>query len=162
MTTCRIWKRKVISMSSSSRKTHYRRQGKGGEDEYTKVFKGTYKSYDKHPLNEYDNIIAGVCYIFGWIASIIVLLAVKPTSPWLRFHAIQALFLSAALWAVAIFLNFIGIAFYLLPVRFCFGYLLNLLILAIFVYLIVIAVFCFLEKDHRVPVLGDWVEKNWV
>lgn len=169
MKTYRIWKMMVVSMATSDRstgkggkRTHYRREGRSEHDEYRKVFKGTFKSYDYHPLNENDNIFAGLCYIFGWIASIIVLLAVKPVSPWLRFHAIQGAVLSAIMWGIAIFLNFIGIMFFFLPVKFCFGYLLNLVILAIFIYLVVIGVFCFLEKDHRVPVLGDWVERNWV
>jgi len=95
-----------------------------------------------------------IIFPLGWIMPLIVLLVVKPMSPWLRFHTIQALVLNIVVggsWILALVLTsvFIGLCF--LP-----------FIVALAIYGVIIGIFAFTGKDHRVPIIGNWVEENWI
>lgn len=123
-------------------------------DEYQKVFNGDYGSYMEYPQGENDKILGGLCYIFGWIVSLIVLIAIKPCSPFLRFHALQALGLSIITMALSMVVS-IGSMFI---VGLCFLPFL----MAIGVYALIIGIMVLIGNDHRVPMLGDYIESNFV
>lgn len=123
-------------------------------DEYEKVFNGDHGSYLDYPQGENDKILAGLCYIFGWIVSLIALVAIKPCSPFLRFHAIQALGLHIVYMILAIIV-YIGMMFI---VGICF----LPFVMAIGIYALVIGILVLMGNDHRVPLLGDYVEENFV
>jgi uncharacterized membrane protein len=123
-------------------------------DEYIKVFDGEYGSYLRYPQGENDKIIAGLAYIFGWIVSLIALLAIKPLSPYLRFHAIQALGIHIVYMVLAMVMGvtmmvFIGIC--LLP-----------FVMALGIYVLVIGIMVLTGSDHRIPWLANYVEENYV
>lgn len=135
---------------------------------YKRVFNGEYGSYNRYPHLENDNLFAGAGYIatllvsMGWIVPLLVLLLKKPQSPWLRFHSIQALSLviiatvvQTVMWVIVAFLMYILIGFICLP----FAILIST---GFQVYLIVMAILCFLDKDHSIPVLGNWIERSFV
>jgi uncharacterized membrane protein len=113
-------------------------------------------------LNENDNIFAGLCYIFGWIVALIVLLVMKPMSPWMRFHAIQSLAWSVVVYAVTMVLMMISIVLMIVIIGFFCMMFVFMLSLAASAYSIVIGILCFMSKDHRIPVIADWVEKTFV
>jgi len=123
-------------------------------DEYVRVYNGQHGSYNRYPLGENDKILGGLAYIFGWIVSLIVLLAVKPLSPHLRFHAIQALGMHIALMilgSIAGFLSMFMVGLCLLP-----------FVIGGWIYLLVIGILILTGGDHRIPWLGDYVEENYV
>ena len=122
-------------------------------EEYQKVFKGKYGSYNRYPRNDNDKILAAFSY-FNWIIALIVLLAVKPMSPYLRYHAVQALGLTISimlLFIVTIFLCIFLIGLILLP----FVWLLSF-------YPIVMMILVLIDNDHRIPWLSNYVEMNYV
>lgn len=130
--------------------------------EYKRVFRGEYGSYNRYHRNENDNMLAGCCYLIGWIVALVVLLAVKPLSPWLRFHAIQSIAFGVVfggaimvLFMITFMLMFVLIGFLCLPFLF-------LLIMCVWAYNLIIAIMCFTNKDHRIPIIADWVEKNFI
>ncbi len=128
--------------------------GESITDEYQKVFDGEYGCYLDHPQNENDKILAGLCYIFGWIISLVSLLAIKPLSPYLRFHAIQSLgihivYMVLAMLTSVLMMVFIGIC--LFPFMIALG-----------IYALIIGILILTGKDHRVPWLADYVEENYV
>ena len=132
------------------------------KDEYKRVFKGKYGSYNRYPKEENDKILAGCCYLFGWIVSIIVLIAVKPLSPWLKFHAIQSLVFGVIVGGVIMILAMMSFVLMLILIGFvCFMFVM-MLAMAVWAYNLFIAFMCFTDKDHRIPVIGDWVEKNFI
>lgn len=124
------------------------------EEEYETVFDGEYESYLDYPKGANDQILAGLCYIFGWIVALICLLAIKPLSPYLRFHACQALGLQVVYivgYLVTVILMFVFIGFLLLP-----------FLLGFSIYVLIVGIIILTGGDHRVPMLGDYVEENYV
>ena len=58
-------------------------------------------------ISEDDKMLAGLCYLFWWLVSWIVLISPKRNLPYLKFHALQSIFsgalvtlLYAMLWIV--------------------------------------------------------------
>ncbi len=123
-------------------------------DEYQKVYNGDYESYIDYPRGDNDNIIAGLCYIFGWIVSLIALVAIKPCSPYLRFHAIQALGLQIAAMILGTLMG-IGSMFVV-------GLCLLPFVMALGIYVLIIGILVLMGNDHRVYWLGNYVEANFV
>lgn len=122
-------------------------------DEYQRVFQGVHGCYNAYPRGENDKLLAGLSY-FTWIAALIALVAIKPLSPYLRFHAIQAIGLqivAMVFYMMSVFLIFFFIGLCLLPFVF-----------AMSIYMIVIMIIVLTGGDHRVPFLADYVEENYV
>jgi uncharacterized membrane protein len=122
-------------------------------EDYQKVFRGTYRSYENYPKNSNDDIMAGLCY-FTWIVGLISLLAIKPLSPYLRFHAVQSigLFIITMIFSTIsslLLIVFIGLC--LLPFA-----------LALSIYALVIMIVVLTGHDHRIPYLADYVERTYV
>ncbi len=123
-------------------------------EEYKKVYDGEYGSYIDHPQGENDKLLAGLSYILGWIVSVIALVAIKPLSPYLRFHAIQALGLQIIIMILSVLLS-IGAMFIV-------GLCLLPFLIGLAIYTLVIGIIILTGGDHRVPWLGDYVEENFV
>ncbi len=123
-------------------------------EEYKQVYDGEYGSYLDYPQGDNDKLLAGLSYIFGWIVSLIVLLAIKPLSPYLRFHAIQALGLHIILM-ILYFIVSIGSMFIVGLCFLPFALLLG-------VYALVIGIIVLTGSDHRVPILANYVEESFV
>ena len=118
------------------------------DQEYQKVYAGYPGSYNYYPKGNNDNLFAGLCYLFGWIVSLVVLLAVKPQSPWLRFHAIQAIGLHIVIT--------VAYVFFMLP---CLGYA---MMMALIIVNLIFAIRCFMGSDTRIPFVADLIEKNFI
>jgi uncharacterized membrane protein len=123
-------------------------------EEYKKVYDGEYGSYLDYPQGENDKLLAGLSYILGWIVSLISLVAIKPLSPYLRFHAIQALGIQIIIMILSVMTS-IGSMFII-------GICLLPFLLGIAFYTLVIGIIVLTGGDHRVPWLGDYVEENFV
>lgn len=123
-------------------------------DEYIKVYRGEYGSYLHYPQNENDRLMGGLCYIFGWIVSVISLVAIKPLSPFLRFHAIQALGLHLVALVLAMLMSF-GIMFVV-------GFCLMPFVMGLSIYHLIIGIIVLMGNDHCVPWLGNYVEENYI
>ncbi len=123
-------------------------------DEYRKVYDGEFGSYIDHPQGENDKLLAGLSYILGWIVSVIALVAIKPLSPYLRFHAIQALGIQIIIMILSVLLS-IGAMFIV-------GLCLLPFVMGLAIYTLVIGIIVLTGGDHRVPWLGDYVEENFV
>jgi uncharacterized membrane protein len=122
-------------------------------EEYQKVFKGVHGCYNDYPKNENDNILAGLSYL-TWIVALVALIAIKPLSPYLRFHACQAIGLAIVGFGLGVIMGatimfFIGLC--LLPFSMALG-----------IYMLVIMIIVLTGKDHRVPLLADYVEEKFV
>jgi uncharacterized membrane protein len=137
----------------------YGREGESMTEEYQRVFNGEYGSYLEHPQGENDKVLAGLCYIFGWILSLVVILAIKPCSPYLRFHALQALGLHLVNMIVGTVLSF---ALVFAMVFFCLLPIIMALLFVIPTYTLVVGILILLDNDHRTPLLGDYIEENFV
>lgn len=124
------------------------------EEEYERVFNGEYECYNDHPKGTNDQLLAGLCYILGWVVSLVVLLAVKPLSPFLRFHAIQAL----GLQIVAMVASFVVTALMFVLI----GLLLLPLLIGLSFYILIVGIIVITGGDHRVYYLADYVEENYV
>jgi uncharacterized membrane protein len=123
-------------------------------EEYRKVYDGEYGSYLDYPQGENDKLLAGLSYILGWIVSVIALVAIKPLSPYLRFHAIQALGIQIIL-VILYVLTTVGSMFFV-------GLCLLPFVLGLGVYSLVIGIMVLMGNDHRVPILANYVEENFV
>jgi uncharacterized membrane protein len=122
-------------------------------DEYQKVYKGVFGSYNDYPKNENDNILAGLSYL-TWIVALVGLIAIKPLSPYLRFHAIQAIGLAIVSFTLSMVMA--------ITLMFFIGLCLLPFALALYVYKIVIMIIVLTGKDHRVPFLADYIEEHYV
>ncbi|HIW33528.1 MAG TPA: DUF4870 domain-containing protein [Candidatus Paenibacillus intestinavium] len=98
-----------------------------------------------------DQNIAGLlCYVLGFITGIIFLLLEK-NNRFVRFHALQSIFLSVAIVILNILLN-------LIPVL---GVLLDSIIsLASLVLWIVLLVKAYQGQWFKLPIIGDMAEKQ--
>lgn len=104
-----------------------------------------------------DPKLAGLlCYLFGWVSGLIFFLIEKDDKT-VRFHALQSIFLSVAVFAVYFVFSFLifvpgvtVIAFTLLP----------FIYLAFLVISIVLMVKAYQGEKWKLPIIGDIAEKN--
>jgi len=97
-----------------------------------------------------DNNLAGLlCYLAGFITGIIFYL-IEKNSKYVKFHAMQSILLSAALFVFSIIVPFIPLI----------GFLLSLLVsLASFILWIVMMIKAYQGQRYKLPVIGDYAEK---
>ena len=102
-------------------------------------------------------------YIFGWILGLVSLAVVKDDDR-VRFQCAQALTLSAAVTVVWIVLAILSGAFLwvALGLFWFFRALIYLLLLAYYVYVIILILQIAQNGNPRVPIAGDFAEKNLV
>jgi uncharacterized membrane protein len=102
-------------------------------------------------------------YIFGWILGLIALAVVKDDER-IRFQCAQAIVLSAVLTVAVIVLGifsgiFLWFAFFLF---WFFRAVIYIAVLAYYVYAIILILQIAQNQNPRVPVAGDFAEKNLV
>jgi uncharacterized membrane protein len=98
-----------------------------------------------------DQNVAGLlCYVVGFITGIIFLVLEKDNK-FVKFHAMQSIFVFGGLVVVNLVLSVIPIIGWLV------GLLLNLLI---FVLWIVLMVQAYQGKQYKLPFIGDLAEKQ--
>jgi len=93
-----------------------------------------------------ENIEALLCYVLGWISAIVFLLVEKDNKN-IKFHAIQSLILFGA-YSLLSFIPILGwaAAVLLSPV--------------IFILWIVLMINAYKGKRFKLPVIGDYAEKQ--
>ncbi|RSL29479.1 DUF4870 domain-containing protein [Salibacterium salarium] len=106
--------------------------------------------YAKTSTGLEENVAGLLCYVFGLITGVIFLVLEKENR-FVRFHALQSIFISATLLVLNVF-------FTVIPV---FGWILNLIVAPIgFVLWIILMVKAYQGQWFKLPVLGDLAEKK--
>jgi uncharacterized membrane protein len=96
------------------------------------------------------NVAGLLCYLGAWITGLIFLLLEKD-SKFVRFHAIQSI-------ATYVVLFVIYIIFWMIPII---GWIINILIgIAMFVLWIVLMYNAYQGKKFKLPIVGDFAEKQ--
>ncbi len=112
-----------------------------------------------------DPKVAGLlCYLFGWISGLIFFLIEKEDKD-IRFHAMQSILLSVALFAI-----WIGLAIIFGIIGFIPGIGILLLVISPLIYLVVwigsiviwimLMVKAYQGEKWKLPIIGDIAEKN--
>lgn len=107
-----------------------------------------------------DNVAGALCYAL-WLITGIIFLVIEPYSrnKFVRFHAFQSIFTSAALWILSMFLMWFA---FLLPVgpremMFWLGSIVRLGMLALWVILMIKA---WQGERFKLPLVGDLAERQ--
>ena len=112
-------------------------------------------------INDQDKLMGALAYIIGLIVPLIILLTESKNRAYQRYHAIQSLGLSAAIFVGAILLCIVGVAIQLIPVL---GQIIGCLMT--FVYLIPLVVMVYYAyKAYQgeyfvIPMLTDFLKKQ--
>ncbi len=95
------------------------------------------------------NVASALCYIpvVGWIAAIVLFIVEK--NPTVRWNAIQALLLTAALMIVGFILGATIVLVFFVPLVWVAGIVLNL----------ILAVKSYQGNAMRLPLLASWADK---
>lgn len=97
-----------------------------------------------------QNLAAALCYPFGFITGLIFLL-IEKENKFVKFHALQSIFTSIALFILSIILGFVPII----------GWIISILSTPIIIVFIVILAFKAYKGEWvKVPVIGDMAEKQ--
>ena len=97
-----------------------------------------------------ENVAGLLCYVLGWISGVIFLL-IEPENKFVRFHAIQSIYVFGALTIAAIVIVWIPII----------GSVLGWLISALgFIMWIVLMVKAVQGNKYKLPWAGDFAEKK--
>ena len=97
-----------------------------------------------------ENLAGLLCYVFGFITGVIFLL-IEKDNRFVRFHALQSIFVSVAIFVLNIALNLIPFLGFLLS---------SLLMIAALVVWIVLMVKAYQGQRFKLPIIGDMVEKQ--
>ena len=97
-----------------------------------------------------ENIAGLLCYVLGWISGLVFLLLEKENR-FVRFHALQSIFVFGAITLAGFILGFIPIIGSII------GGLLGLLALVLWIVLMIKA---YQGEMFKLPVTGDLAEKN--
>ena len=102
------------------------------------------------------NVAGLLCYLFFWITGIIFV-AIEKKSTFVRFHAWQSIITFAAIDVLALILGVLSI----IPVvGLLFWVLMVILLIARFILWIILMVQAGTGKMWKVPLAGDWAEKQ--
>lgn len=97
-----------------------------------------------------ENIEALLCYALGWVTGLVFLL-LEQKNAFVRFHAMQSLATFLGLFIITLVLGFVPVL----------GLLVNILIWPLSVVLwIVLMVKAYKGERYKLPVVGDFVEKQ--
>lgn len=97
-----------------------------------------------------ENIEALLCYVLGWVTGLVFLL-LEQKNEFVRFHAMQSLATFLGLFIISMVLGFVPLV----------GILVNILIWPLSVVLwIVLMVKAYKGERYKLPVVGDFVEKQ--
>lgn len=96
------------------------------------------------------NVAGLLCYLFGWITGLIFLL-VEKESKFVRFHAMQSIATYVVLFVIYMVLWFIPVI----------GWIINIFIaIGMFILWIVLMYQAYKGKKYKLPVVGDFADKN--
>ena len=96
------------------------------------------------------NFAALLSYVFGVITGLIFFL-VEKESPFVKFHAMQSICFSVAVFVLSVVLMFIPVLGW---------FVLMLLQIAVFVFWIICMVQAYQGKLYKLPVVGDFAAKQ--
>jgi uncharacterized membrane protein len=97
-----------------------------------------------------ENIEALLCYALGWVTGLVFLL-LEQKNAFVRFHAMQSLATFLGLFIITLVIGFIPVL----------GLLVNILIWPLSLVLwIVLMVKAYKGERYKLPVVGDFVEKQ--
>ena len=97
-----------------------------------------------------ENLEGLFCYVLGWVTGLIFLL-VEQKNAFVRFHALQSLVTFLALFILSVVIGFIPVL----------GILVGLVLWPLGVVLwIVLMVKAYKGERYKLPVIGDFVEKQ--
>lgn len=95
------------------------------------------------------NITGLLCYVFGWVSGLVIIL-VEKDDDWVRFHAMQSIITFGALTVITIILG---------SVLFFLAFLIPLINLLGIVLWIVLMVKAFQGEKFMLPVIGELAEQ---
>ncbi|MCZ2257422.1 DUF4870 domain-containing protein [Sporosarcina sp. G11-34] len=97
-----------------------------------------------------ENLAALLCYIFSIVTGV-VFLVIEKENKFIRFHALQAIFLFIFVFGLGIILGYIPLI----------GWLISLLISPIIFFLSVFLMYqAYQGKMFKLPIIGDMAEKH--
>ena len=97
-----------------------------------------------------ENVAGLLCYVLGWVSGVVFLL-IEPENKFIRFHAIQSIFVFGSI-------NIAGIILNLIPVL---GSALSAIIgILSFILWIVLMVKAVQGTKYKLPWAGDFAEKR--
>ena len=97
-----------------------------------------------------ENVEALLCYALGWVSGLVFLL-LEQKNAFVRFHAMQSLATFLGLFIISLVVGFVPVL----------GILVNILIWPLSVVLwIVLMVKAYKGERYKLPVVGDFVEKQ--
>ena len=112
--------------------------------------------------NENANLMAAVSYFLGIITGLIVYLMEK-NDKYVRFHAMQSILLTVALFIVSIVLGILSMVFAIATLGvgiFLLGIIYLLFWLACFLLWLFLMWKAYSGEKYKLPVIGDMAEKN--
>ncbi len=96
------------------------------------------------------NIAGLLCYVLGWVSGLVFIL-IERESNFVRFHAIQSIYVFGALTIASIVLDWIPVLnVVLVP-------LLGVLGVVLWIILMIKA---YQGEKYKLPLVGDWAEKR--
>lgn len=107
-------------------------------------------------LSDQNKLLAALGYPIGIVALVLALLDISKQDRFVKYHAWQALFLWIAvivLWIASLVISIIPILGWII------GFLIGLLMIGIFIYSIVLAVWTYQGKYFEVPVIYGIAKK---
>ncbi len=110
------------------------------------------------------NLAGALAYVFGWVTGLIIFLT-EPNNKYVRFHALQSIFLSIAIFVIYVGLGMVLTMFAIVPglnvVFTALGALIYFLVgIGVFVLWIVLMVRAYQGEKFKLPVIGDMAEQN--
>lgn len=110
------------------------------------------------------NLAALLSYLFGWIGGV-VFLVIEKDDKYVRFHAIQSIAFSVVIAGVWIVISIVSNVLFAMPGFFVaaaalIGLIISVLWLAIFVLWIVLMVKAYAGEKFKLPIIGDFAEKQ--
>lgn len=106
-----------------------------------------------------DTNVAGLlCYVLGWVSGLVFIL-IEKESKFVRFHAIQSIYVFGILHIIFFAVRLI---FSWIPImgQFIFGALASVIGLICFVLWIVLMIKAYQGEKYKLPMVGDWAEKR--
>lgn len=114
------------------------------------------------PANNDDKLWAGLGYVglaIFMIPTIVIFVLKKDESAYIKFHLLQSLAFGIAGLVISVAFMFL----LAIPVVNILAAFANFFIgLGLFVYWIILIIWAFMGKDFRIPVLGDFVEQQFM
>jgi uncharacterized membrane protein len=96
------------------------------------------------------NIAGLLCYVLGWVSGLVFIL-IERESNFVRFHAIQSIYVFGAIFVASIVLSWIPV------IGMVIGWLLWVLGVVLWIILMIKA---YQGEKYKLPWAGDWAEKR--